>query len=288
MISITAFMDERDIAQEVIMERMVHKGATLLLEGKTDIKRFKNFIDESACSLVNCQSVRKAEGAIKILIQRGAKGVLAILDRDFRSVLGLQEKNVNIVRSFGHDLDSDWLHTGATVRYLDEVADEAKVAALGGANQILNMIHTALRPISTARLLGVKRVFQFRTSGVDVSEFFDSGRDLLRDYLNSLTANGSVDASRHDWMEIEICKEMETPKPDLQMTNGHDLCCALGKMLMAEIGSRKRPQTWGSEIESHIRMSFDDRDFRSLAIYSKVLEWEGNNAGYRVLDKRLS
>jgi hypothetical protein len=40
MISIQRHMDEYDIAQEVRLERKVHKGSFLLVEGITDIKRF--------------------------------------------------------------------------------------------------------------------------------------------------------------------------------------------------------------------------------------------------------
>ena len=53
MISIAKHMDEYDIAQEVRLERKLHKGSFLLVEGTTDIKRFRVFIDDDGCSLVN-------------------------------------------------------------------------------------------------------------------------------------------------------------------------------------------------------------------------------------------
>jgi hypothetical protein len=37
MISIAKHMDEHDIAQEVRLERKLHKGSFLLVEGTTDI-----------------------------------------------------------------------------------------------------------------------------------------------------------------------------------------------------------------------------------------------------------
>jgi len=65
MISIAKHMDEYDIAQEIRVERMVHKGSFLLLEGDTDIKRFSQFTDEGKCSIVHCYGRRKAIAATK-------------------------------------------------------------------------------------------------------------------------------------------------------------------------------------------------------------------------------
>ena len=96
-----------------------------------------------------------------------------------------------------------------------------------------------------------------------------------------------VDESQHDWMEIEITKEMTKNNNDLQMSNGHDMCCALGKMLRSEIGSRRHQQSWGSEVEAHIRMNFDDSDFKSLMIFADIKAWEARNSGFNVVDERF-
>jgi hypothetical protein len=43
MISIAANMDAYDVAQEIRLERQVHKGSFLLLEGLKDLNRFAKF-----------------------------------------------------------------------------------------------------------------------------------------------------------------------------------------------------------------------------------------------------
>lgn len=283
MLSITSHMDERDIAQEIIMERMVHSGSFLLVEGKTDIKRFRYFIDSDCCSMVACSSGVKAFKAMRILKKRRFKGAVAALDRDFLDVLGVCADWDDILRSEFHDFDLDWLHTQAVERYILEVGDEEKISAAGGTQAVLNIIHETLRPISVGRFLGAKRVFPFKTSGINVSLFYESGKNLDQDYCLALVAAGYVDASRVDWMIREIRKEMCNVRDDRQMTNGHDACCALGKMLQAEIGNKKVPQTWGSEVESHIRLAFRDEDFRNTAIFFKIIDWEDRNYPYVIL-----
>jgi hypothetical protein len=288
MLSIMSHMDARDIAQEVVMERMVHKGSFVLLEGKTDIKRFRPFLASNECSMVSCNSVLKAIDVLKILIQRGINGVISIIDADFSRVRGHDRTTPNTIVSENHDLDLDWINTRSLSRYLDEVADDAKVASLGGKNAIVAAIHATLRPVSAARLLNKKGVFRFRTSGIDVAEFYSHGNDICADYVLALIAAGYVDASQKDWIELEIRSEMNRPKEDWQMTNGHDFCAALGAMLLSDIGNRKVPQCWSSEIETHIRLAFDKDDFLSLRLFQSVSSWEDANIGFRVLSPTLS
>lgn len=281
-------MDEYDIAQEIVMERMVHKGSFLVLEGKTDIKRFRPFIEVDQCSMVNCQSVRKATRAMALLKGRQFAGALAVIDADFSRVLGEEQSEEDIVVSEFHDLDLDWINTAALEKYLNEVADDHRVALKGGSAEIVNKIHTGLRPVSAGRYLNRKRVFNFKTSGINVGKFFCSDADLCQDYAEALAAEGYVQSSQVDWIVIEIRSEMEVPKDDWQMTNGHDFCGALGAMLQSEIGNRKIPQTWASEVESHIRLAFDKADFQSLKIFDDIMAWEKRNNGYQVVQKNLN
>jgi hypothetical protein len=288
MLSITSYMDERDIAQEVVMERMVHKGSFILLEGKTDVKRFRPYLCADECSIVSCHSVRKATGALRRLVDRNVSGVLAVIDADFSRVQGITLENANTVVSENHDLDLDWINTGSFERYLNEVGHEAKIIALGGCDAIVRDVHETLQSVSTGRLLNAKRVFNFKTSGIDVGKFYKHGQDITGDYVDALVDAGYVDVTRRDWIELEINSEKNTQKDEWQMTNGHDFCAAIGSMLRGDIGSRKAQQCFASEIETHIRLTFNKDDFLSLSIAAGIISWEEQNPGYRVLAPALA
>lgn len=288
MLSITSYMDERDIAQEVVMERMVHKGSFILLEGKTDVKRFRPYLCADECSMVSCHSVRKVTGALRRLLNRNVSGVLAVIDADFSRLQGINLENENTVVSENHDLDLDWINTSCLGRYLDEVGDEVKITAKGGCAALVRDVHKTLQPVSTARFFEAKRVFTFRTSGIDVGRFYKHGEDITGDYIDALVAAGYVDVSRRDWIEIEIKSEIRSPKNEWQMTNGHDFCGAIGSMLRADIGSRKAQQCFASEIETHVRLTFNKDDFHSLDIVPKIISWEQRNPGYRILSPSLA
>ena len=72
-----------------------------------------------------------------------------------------------------------------------------------------------------------------------------------------------------------------------QLTNGHDFHSALGACLRSELASRRPQQTWASEVELHLRLSFTDDEFRASEIYRQIRMWIRDNPPYRILSPRL-
>ena len=143
MITITRLMDGYDIARQVRMERQVHKGVSfMLLEGNTDIKRFDRYVDESACSIVNCFGRENAIEATELLYDDGFAGVLAIVDADFDRLTNNLKEHEGIIYSENHDLDLDWSRPSIVGRYLSEVGDKSKCTAHGSAAQGCSTLST--------------------------------------------------------------------------------------------------------------------------------------------------
>ena len=174
MISIARHMDEYDIAQEVRLERKVHKGSFLLLEGDTDIKRFSPFVDDDACSFVNCYGRRKAVEAIKILYDEGFVGAVAVIGADFDRVTEKLLVHEGLIYSASHDLDLDWATPAVVDKYLSEVGDVAKLGLHGSADDLIAKILIGLTPVSVARLLNHLKHIRHKLSDIDVSECFVS------------------------------------------------------------------------------------------------------------------
>lgn len=284
MLSIFAYMDERDIAREVQMERMVHSGSFLVLEGSQDVKRFRPFIDEAQCSIVCAHSVKKATLALRLLERNGLNGVVGVIDADFHRILGTLRPSPNLIYSSHHDLDLDWVSISVLERYLTEVGDEASVQAHGGPEKIFHEILDVIKPISCARLLNAKRVFKFKVSNVEAGRVVANGCDLVESYIDELVGSGNVDESERHWIRQKIGEEMSSSYNLLQLTNGHDFCSALGAYLRTKIGSRREPQAWGKEVALHLRLTVDRVDFFKLAVASELRNWEKSNAPYRIFN----
>jgi hypothetical protein len=289
MISIARHMDEYDIAQEVRLERKVHKGSFLLLEGDTDIKRFSRFIDEAACSIVNCYGRRKAIAATKMLYDEGFLGALAIIDADFDRITGKLELHEGLVYSAAHDLDLDWAKPNVVARYLAEVGDKAKCDLHGPTEAIVEKILEGLKPVSVARLLNHLGHISYRLSDIDVSNCFGRFSVDLEAYVALVFGDRPVAVATKDAIRRRISLAVSAKEYDLyQLTNGHDFHCALGASLLDDLSSRRPPRTWGSEVEIHLRLAFDSADLKALSVHRDILEWVRDNQPYRILQVNLT
>jgi hypothetical protein len=287
MISIERHMDEYDIAQEVRLERKVHKGSFLLVEGITDIKRFGPFIDENECSLVNCYGRQNAIETIKMRYEQGFPGALGAVDADFDRVERRLEVHEGLVYSESHDFDLDWARPTVLEKYLYEVADGEKRKIHGSANDIFAKIIQGLKPVSVARLLNRRRI-DYKLSRVDVSACFADFAVDLEQYVNLIFEGYEVTNERCIALKDQISRASDQDYDLYQLTNGHDFHSALGACLRRELASRRPQQTWASEIELHLRLVFTDDEFKDSEIYSQVRMWIRDNPAYRILHSRLS
>ena len=285
MKSITRHLDELDIAQEVRMERQKHKGAFLLLEGSTDIKRLSKFSNASLCSMVNSYGREHALKALNLLDDEGFEGVLAIVDADFDRITKSIESHDAVIYSETHDLDLDWAHPEVIGRYLQEVGDVMKCKSFGSTESIIAAIIEGLRPVSYARLLNKRGIIRYKLSDVELANCFGGLSVDVSKYVNEICSVRNItNAQKREKLNEDIVNALsrEAHNP-YQVTNGHDFNCALGIALRNELGSRRDIHTWTSEIELGIRLTYNRDEFRQSLVYRGVKAWEAKNPSYRVL-----
>lgn len=288
MLSIARHLDSFDIAQEVRLERKVHKGSFLFLEGTTDIKRFTPFVDNIECSIVNSWGRKKAIEAVDMLSDEGFPGVLACVDADFDRQLAQIIDYENVLYSSCHDFDLDWAQTSAMQKYLDEVAEPAKMVNFpGGSAEIRDKIVTGLRPISIARLLNRKGSISEKLSDIDCSCCFSNFSVDVDNYVQAVREARSLSPSRTSVIRTLILSGLSESYDLEQITNGHDFHCALGASLRLDLANRREVHTWASEVEMHIRLAFSDSELKKTAIFKHIRAWEVKNRPYMILDSRL-
>jgi hypothetical protein len=267
----------------------VHKGSFLLLEGDTDIKRFSPFVDDDACSFVNCYGRRKAIEAIKILYDEGFVGAVAVIDADFDRITGNLLSHEGLIYSASHDLDLDWASPTVVDKYLSEVGDLAKVGQHGSVDDLMAKILIGLTPVSVARLLNHLKHIRYKLSDIDVSKCFVSFSVDIDGYIELVFKERPAIQSIKDALKRQITRATGQHNHNLrQLTNGHDFHCALGASPRSELGSRREAHTWGREVEMHLRLSFGDNDFKASQVYEDVAAWVRENTPYKVLHSRLA
>jgi hypothetical protein len=289
MITITRLMDGHDIAQQIRMERQVlRKVSFLLLEGDTDIKRFDRYIDEAVCSPVNCYGRDNAIEATELLYDDGFAGALAVVDADFDRVCNSLNVHEGIIYSETHDLDLDWSIPDIVGRYINEVGDKSKWTSHGSAAEIIDKILLGLKPISVARLLNHQKQITYKLSGINADKCFANFAVDVDAYLDLVFEGRAVSTATRDALKQKIVSAAAKTYDLRQLTNGHDFHCALGACLRGTLGARAIPQTWGKEVESHLRLSCDEAEFRTMSVYFGIREWAQDNAPFRVFKASLT
>lgn len=288
MISIGRHLDEYDIAQEIRFERKVHKGAFLILEGSTDIKRFQPFVDEKKCSIINGYGRLNAIGAIKLLYEDGFPGVVAVVDADFDRVTRTLEEHEGLIYSETHDFDLDWARPRVVARYLAEVGEKSKCELHGDVDAIIKKILEGLKPVSVAKLLSITNRIRYRLADIDASKVFANFRINLDAYIELVFEGRTPDAGEKGALRDQVSALCRREYDLSQLTNGHDFHCALGACLRVELGSRRHAHSWGSEVEKDLRLAFSDQEFKATAVYQMLSAWASDNHPYVVLDSRLS
>lgn len=283
MRSIANQIDGPTIAAEVRMERQTHKGAFLLVEGSTDIKRFERVVSEGPCSFVNCFGKPNAKEAIELLYDDGFPGALGMIDADFDRLLSRGSDHEGIVVSATHDFDLDAATTSMFERYLNEVAEQQKVNAVGGPRTLLASLLAAIKPLTAMRFANEKHQLGYSLTSLRIDQFFDGVAIDVDAMVDAVSWGAFSSAANKTALKDHIARYTGSNLDLEQATCGHDFCAALGVILRGIAGGRLPPQTWKSEIEMHFRLAFDLGHFRETPAYAAITAWESENEPYRIL-----
>lgn len=287
MISISSIMDAHDIAQEIRLERQVHKGSFLLLEGLTDIKRFKKFIEQDDCSLVNCFGKKNLIGAIELLYDDGFPGALGLVDADFDRITNKLIDHEGIIFSNYHDFDLDWACCGIIDFYLEEVGDQAKCLDHGGGEEITEAIKNGLKPLSVLRFLNEHQSFGYNLKNLNHVDFFKNFQIDIDSLVGAVFVGQSSNLTEENRIKNLVNAHSKNNFDLNQLTNGHDFNSALGIVLRTDLGGRRPPQSWGNEVGIHFRLIFSDKQLLASELFKKISLWENENKPYLILARRL-
>lgn len=272
------YMSAEDIAAEIRMQRQAETGAFLLLEGSSDYKRFKKFLNEESTSVVICWGKGRLIEVINGLDGFDSIDCLGFADADFDRVLGATIERDNLIYSDLHDFDLDWATSAAFDRYLFEAGDEKKCSECGDWRL---EIMQAIEPLSKMKFANVVGRIDCSFKRLDWRDCFDGTT------FNREKAAYKILKKQNPTREI-IEKFCEAAAPteefDLyQLTNGHDFLFALGCCLGSRIGKRRPQQIEREEVELHLRLAFGSEDFERLSSYHAILKWQ-ENTGLSVLN----
>lgn len=121
------YITEHEIANTIRLIRAQRTGAFLIVEGDTDGRAYKNFVDENKCQIIIAYNKNNATKAISLLEMAIFAGVLAIVDADFDVLEGKVPASENLLFTDGHDLEAMIIQSPALEKVLAEFGSESKI-----------------------------------------------------------------------------------------------------------------------------------------------------------------
>jgi hypothetical protein len=285
-----AHIDGYYVAAQIRLIRQTHRGSILLLEGEKDDRVFRRLTDESCDIEVGFGRAQVIE-ALDLLEEDGFGGVVAVIDADFDRIIGASYNLENLCLTDCHDLDITIFMSPALDRFIAEYADPNLFNSVmkGDVDDLRSRLLNAAIELSCCRLASHRHSLRIYFKDVRLFEFISSTELTIdmEQLVMALIGRSNTTASVQD-LKAYINVEKKNKHDLCQLVNGHDIATILGVALQKMIASRRIAQTWGSEIESGLRLAFDWESFTKTELFNCLRSWEDNNKTYRVLRRAWS
>ncbi len=291
MNSIRAEITAQTIANQVRLERAVHKGSFLLLEGDNDCRLFKKFIDSLECSLVNCHFKEVVLGSLRILEAGGFVGALGIVDKDYWDFIQPRDLPTNLVQTDENDIEIMILRTEALLNVLREFGSERKMRLMeaGACARVEHDILESAARVGALRLLSARESLnlKFRCMTYKFESNSSMVLDLRKTVEHVLARSQRFTTDLRDELIQKIERMLESPEDVAAFCNGHDCVRILGRALRHKLGSNGQfdSDDGASNLGKVLRLAYERTFFIATNLFSAIRSWE-SATGYVVLNRQ--
>jgi hypothetical protein len=270
------------------MLRTTFVGSFLVVEGSTDARVFKRFIDETRCIIIVAHNRDKVVGVVSILDAGRFEGHVGAIDRDFADLLGENISSENISVWAGNDMETSIFLTDVFDRVIAEYASDGKVTAFENEKscQLRSALVSVASDVGTLRYLSRRNkcdlnfdgmTFQYKERGdieIDI--------DKLIEHLRG-RSQGTVMPSLEEVKKAIIKARAENPDA-LVRTCGHDICELISKGVHDVFGRAHHHLNRGAAaVEEIFRAAYTWENFQASTMYAQLRAWEGKQNSFWIL-----
>jgi len=280
-----AYLTPNDIANTVRMMRASHQGAIVIVEGDTDLRVYRRFVDENHCQLVPGIGRPNTIGALGILEKANLQGILAIIDADFWKLDGITPGSSNLIITDTHDLETMVLSSSALDRILLEFGSTTKISKL--TKPVRTLLLEAASLVGFLRWISSpsKDNLSLKFTGLNFNGFINK-RTLEADIdklIRQVKANTQGCTVNVGAMKVKIANLSATGCDLWQVCSGHDMTAILTIGLRSLFGNTRGKVLNANMVGGLLRISYDNSHFCCTQLCASISNWEKANQTYKVL-----
>jgi hypothetical protein len=287
----TGVMEERitgsSIANTVRMWRELYNGAFLIVEGTSDVKFCRWFVDNESCKVLDARGRQNVLDAVAILNKDGFIGALGIVDADFTRVMGAESPVMNVVLTDGHDLECLLLASPALDKVVETFGSPERVdvfvnehgAVLAtvlarNAMPLGYLLHNSLMQALGLDFeeLAFGNFVDYKTLRIDIAA-------MVKTVLNK-SQKHHLDAAKLA-MEVELLCGMSLDH--WQVSRGHDIVAILSIGLQRTFAARAKHHVSPEALEASLLLAYGKADFEQTQLYRSIVQWERDNPSFSIL-----
>jgi hypothetical protein len=280
------YLTAHDIANTVRMTRTLHKGAFLIVEGGTDARVYKRFVDENNCKVIPAHQKDNATEVLKILENESLEGILAIVDADFWHLEGIKTNSVNLFLTDTHDLETMIISSSEVQeKILSECGSTNKMNQLH--HPVIHLVLEATLPIGLFRWIASSSMDNLPLKFRDLP--FENFVEIpkLKVDINKLLEEVKANSGEPEIDEKSIKNKIKSLKKEnhdpWQVCSGHDMLQILAIGLRSVFGNRKMSKLTADILEQMLRVAYEYSHFQLTRLYKSIENWEKTNSTYKVL-----
>lgn len=268
------------LAAEVKMTRRSHECAFLIVEGKDDIRFWKQRRHET-CELVDGEGKPNVVGCIVRLDEENFRGALGIVDSDYDILVGKKIDTDNVVTTDAHDLECILCRSSALDMVLAEYGDPSKIdrfEQVTGKSVRAALLEKAT-PFGRLRLAALQQPI-IDLEQIRVPQFVEENTWSVRS--EELIRRSARSGLPEEIRELEYRIERLPKEDSWYIVRGHDLIEILRLGLRHALGDIGTG-IGINEIARSLRLAMPLEDLRETNMWTDIRSWENSNPPYEIL-----
>ena len=277
-------VDEKAVAGEIYLLRASGNKTILIVEGDSDSKFFRSYVDVSSCEIVISRGRDNALKALHHLKERKYLGVLAVIDRDYDDFLGIIHNCEDIIVNSEHDIEIMMVKSPAFEKLLVELGSAAKLSEIQ-KNGVTprEIVASAAHGLGVIRLFSKKRGVNLKFESLSYS-FVESDLTMSDEEMIVAVKNHSRKFDLDHGEVLEQLAEWRQKEHDRwMMCCGHDVTALIARGVRSLFGTNSSKAHTAEDIESRLRLAFGEAQFRVTQLFQDIRSWETRNVPYIVL-----
>ncbi len=272
-----------EIANEVRMHAVSHRGLFILVEGDSDELFYRNIFAFTSQEMIIAFGYENVLKAIAILDANGFGRALGIIDRDYHGLVCPMPASQNVLVTDDRDLEVMLFESPVMERIFDEVGSAPKIAKEpAGIAGIKKKIYEAALLLSRLRLLSAKGEVTIVFGDIKHSKFIDKktlaadDKKLIAHLRGCHRKNGSISLATIQTAN-EYCNSFSPMLTGRQYCRGHDLTNIAAIGLRSLWGNNSAKRITADSLEVLLRMGVDKIAVRASMLGRGIITWFENH-----------